>query len=114
MDTFNSTDLTSIHFNCTASEALLALYNRSTGSLSNNESPAYWTDILFTCTHPPKIVADAEKRLSQGKYIDYWDGRIIKTDFRTFPNLEPRLYDRDNGEGKMKIIADEINKAHNA
>lgn len=47
----------------------------------------------------PMTEADAEKELANhGPYFDYLHGRVMKIDL-SGPQLDPRLYDRDNGDG---------------
>ena len=50
-----------------------------------------------------RIVKDRTREIGGNQkscYIDYLNGRIIKTDVMERP-INPRLYDRDNGEGAM-------------
>jgi hypothetical protein len=46
----------------------------------------------------PMTEGEAETLLEQRTYFDYLQGRVMKTDF-SGDTLDPRLYDRDNGEG---------------
>lgn len=41
-------------------------------------------------------------------WVDRIDGGnvVIKTNFRTFPLLDPSTYDRDNGAGAMRSVRD--------
>lgn len=50
--------------------------------------------------HPDRSVTIAEARalLAECKYFDYLRGRVMKVDLAG-DHLDPRLYDRDNGEG---------------
>ena len=46
----------------------------------------------------PMTDDEARELLKQGTYFDYIKGRVLKVDLsKEF--LDPRLYDRDNGEG---------------
>jgi hypothetical protein len=51
-------------------------------------------------SHPdyPLSLHEATDRLNLSPHVDYLRGRIIKVDF-TSHELDPRLYDRDNGDG---------------
>lgn len=42
--------------------------------------------------------SEANDLLAEGTYFDYLKGRVMKVDLRG-DELDPRLYDRDNGEG---------------
>jgi hypothetical protein len=55
---------------------------------------------VFFAAHPSMIPSfDADKaRDAVGDYIDYFDGRCIKTDISK-DTADPRLYDRDAGAG---------------
>lgn len=43
-------------------------------------------------------IAEAESLLKRGSYFDYLKGRVMKVDL-SGDTLDPRLYDRDNGQG---------------
>ena len=47
--------------------------------------------------------------LEQDCYVDYLQGRVIKTDF-TGDSLDQWGYDRDNGEGCMAKVVDRLRK----
>ena len=60
-------------------------------------------------------VATAEKVAALFKthtYFDYEGGRMIKTDFASFPKLDIRLYDRDFGPGAAQRVIEEYNRIH--
>ena len=42
-------------------------------------------------------------------YFDYVGGRVIKTDFAKFPQLNARLYDRDLGDGAANKTIEKYN-----
>jgi hypothetical protein len=47
---------------------------------------------------PPPPFDAAQALAAVHDYIDYFQGRVIKTDLRG-DTIDPRLYDRDNGAG---------------
>jgi hypothetical protein len=51
-----------------------------------------------------KILSDEE---FEDKYFDYLNGRVMKVDL-SGDELDPRLYDRDNGQGAAKRAIDSI------
>lgn len=51
--------------------------------------------------------ADATKLLSQRTYFDYLRGRVMKVRIAG-DTLDPRLYDRDNGDGAAAAAIDAI------
>lgn len=54
----------------------------------------------------PLSRADAEAALAHDNgYVDYCTGRSIKVDFSK-DEVDPSLYDRDNGEGAFKKVVD--------
>ena len=55
--------------------------------------------------YPISSVEDCEKCLQNSKYVDYFGHRVIKTNSETFPILSSYLYDRDNGDGAMQLVA---------
>ena len=61
----------------------------------NGRTPPKWDENLAT-----KAVLN---------YIDYFQGRVIKSDLRD-DMINPRSYDRDNGEGAFQRIVDEVRK----
>lgn len=73
----------------TAAEALCALYaaSRAHGMGMLHASPG------------PLSLADAETRLALSRYVDYFNGRPIKTDFSNLAAIDLRLFDRDAGSG---------------
>lgn len=77
-------------------QALVALWNSTEalgmGALHSHNSPS---------------VDEAEAELAQcGGYVDYFNGKPIKTDFNTFPTLSSGGYDRDAGRGMMQKVVD--------
>lgn len=56
---------------------------------------------------PPQPSED-EFRQATTRYIDYLNGRVIKTDFTKWPELDPWGYDRDNGEGALEACVDRV------
>lgn len=49
-------------------------------------------------TPEPMTEAQASELLEKTQYFDYLQGRVMKVDLRG-DELNPRLYDRDNGQG---------------
>ena len=77
-------------------QALVALWNSTNacgmGALHSHNSPS---------------VDEAEAKLVQcGGYVDYFNGKPIKTNFNAFPTLSCGGYDRDTGRGMMQKVAD--------
>ena len=54
----------------------------------------------------PLSIQKLKNALKDG-YVDYLCGRVIKTDF-SGSALSPYLYDRDNGQGAMSRIIDDL------
>lgn len=59
-------------------------------------------------TPPASIPADSMARAIERKYVDYIGGRVIKTSLMGFPIIDPWGYDRDNGQGAMQAVRDEL------
>lgn len=49
-------------------------------------------------TPEPMTIEEAEELLKEHKYFDHLKGRVMKVDL-SGDEFDPRLYDRDNGEG---------------
>lgn len=76
-------------------------------ALYNNSKPQGMG--FFSVTSEPLTVDGANEALiSQGYYPDYINGRVIKADLRG-DEFDPRLYDRDNGEGSAERALREHN-----
>jgi len=57
----------------------------------------------------PMTEADAAKRFDGQGYFDYLDGRVMKIRIDpTSDEIDPRLYDRDNGDGAAQRVIDEL------
>ena len=55
---------------------------------------------------PPPFNAEKAQGAAQRGYIDYYEGRCIKADL-TGDDAEPRLYDRDFGDGSfLRVVTD--------
>lgn len=54
---------------------------------------------------PPFNEEQAKKAVTQ--YIDYFCGRVIKSDL-TGDKVDPRGYDRDNGQGAFQSVVDRL------
>lgn len=52
-------------------------------------------------------IDDARSYLESMDYVDYFFGKPIKTSFADFPELDPYLYNRDEGCGAMQKVANE-------
>lgn len=74
--------------NCDKAAVLAALYN--------NSKPLGMGFLHYT---PEDMsVEEARELLKKDDYFDYLKGRVMKVDLST-DELNPRLYDRDNGNG---------------
>ena len=59
----------------------------------------------------PMTVNEAKTLLEKGFHFDYLKGRVMKVDL-SGDELDPWLYDRDNGQGAAQKAIDSINKNH--
>lgn len=76
-------------------------------ALHNNSKPQGMG--FLHATPEPLTIEEANEALSnQGYYPDYVNGRVIKVDLRG-DEFDPRLYDRDNGEGSAERALREHN-----
>lgn len=74
----------------TKPEALAALFNAA--------KPQGLGKLQYDPSHRMDSV-EAGIVLTQGMYVDYLEGRVIKTDFGKYPDaIDTTLYDRDNGK----------------
>lgn len=84
-------------------EVLAALYNASQplgmGILHYDPTP-------MTVEQAQSIIDEYKSHNTQ--YFDYLKGRVMKIDL-SGDTLDPRLYDRDNGQGKAEMIISQIN-----
>ena len=71
----------------------------------NSQTAAFFNNFPVSPPSEPKHqeFADAVEN-----YVDYLGGRVIKTNFTKFPELDPWGYDRDNGTGAMQRIVDQF------
>jgi len=70
--------------------------------LWNNSKPA----AFFTMNGiPPPPFNETNAKFFVDKYIDYYDGRLIKTDI-SGDTANPSMYDRDNGSGSFQKSVD--------
>ena len=89
----------------TKPEALAALFNAA--------KPQGLGKLQYDPSHRMDSV-EAGIVLTQGMYVDYLEGRVIKTDFGKYPDaIDTTLYDRDNGKdaGGMAIWCAQEKKA---
>ena len=49
----------------------------------------------------PMTTEEAQRHLDRSSFFDYLHGRVMKVDLGG-DSLDPRLYDRDNGEGAAR------------
>lgn len=70
-------------------EALAALFNTA--------KPQGLGNLQYNSSHVMNEL-EAEMILSKGEYVDYLEGRVIKTKFDSDIEIDTTLYDRDNGE----------------
>jgi len=74
--------------------------------LYDNSKPQGMGFLHFT---PDEIsIEEAKSLLTQGTYFDYLKGRVMKIDLSSDDEFDPRLYDRDNGEGFAKKVIDRL------
>ncbi len=59
---------------------------------------------------PPFDLDSAKSSLDPNGYADYICGRIIKTNIYESDDVNPRLYDRDNGTGAFQEVVDSLRK----
>lgn len=69
-------------------EVLAALYNHSKSQGMG----------ILHYTPEPMTKKEAQVLLKRQRYFDYFNGRILKVDL-SGDELDPGLYDRDNGQG---------------
>lgn len=79
---------------------------------------------LWSCTkalglgaihsHKTPSLDDAKKKLEHATHVDYFFGKPIKTDFKSYPSLSSVSYDCDAGEGTMERVARGTAVAHGA
>ena len=78
-------------------DVLAALYNRAqTQGLG-----------LLHYTPEPLAKEEAEALLEMRTYFDYLKGRVMKVEL-SGDELDPRLYDRDNGQGAAKAALEHL------
>lgn len=75
--------------------------------LYNNASPQGLGMLHYNPT--PMSVPEAADLLREQSYFDYLHGRVMKVDLST-DLLDPRLYDRDNGDGAAQMALSEITR----
>ena len=77
-------------------------------ALWNNMKPA----AFFTMSGIPSPSGPSEQEvldhLKRDKYIDYLNGRCIKTDFSDLTKVSTRMYNRDAGEGAFEKIVNQL------
>lgn len=76
-------------------------------ALYNNSKPLGMGYLHFTPQPMTKDEAEAILADSASKYFDYLKGRVMKIKLEGV-NLDPRLYDRDNGQGAAAAAIDSI------
>jgi hypothetical protein len=84
-------------------KALVALYN--------NAKPQGLGILHFD----PRPMSEEQARqlLEQTTYFDYVMGRVMKVDLSREDLFDPRLYDRDNGDGAAQRAIDSIQPGTN-
>jgi hypothetical protein len=80
-------------------EVLMALYNRA--------RPQRMGFLHYTPT--PLAKEEAQQLLAGSNYFDYLNGRVMKVSLEG-DELDPRLYDRDNGSGAAAEVIAELRK----
>lgn len=58
----------------------------------------------------PMTRAEAEQILEKTTYFDYLKGRVMKVDL-SGDELDPRLYDRDNGQGAVQMAIEALKRS---
>lgn len=65
---------------------------------------------IFQATGRPMTTEEAQKEIDDREgdlYFDYLHGKVMKIDL-SGDELNPRLYDRDNGEGAAEAIISKL------
>jgi hypothetical protein len=76
-------------------------------ALWNNAQPAAF--YILQNIDPPPFKLESAMKTTHGTYVDYACGRCIKADvFRKEDVIDPRLYDRDHGEGAFQRVVDSL------
>lgn len=78
---------------------LKALWDRS-------EPAAYFKN--SNIEPPPFSWEEAKRCMRSDGYLDYVCGRVIKADIYSTDQVNPRLYDRDNGEGAFQEVVNSL------
>ena len=94
-------------------EVLAALFNASKqqGMGFFDTSGAGWMSVDEARKYTDSVL-EREGLHSSGLYFDYLRGRVMKVDLAG-DELNPRLYDRDNGHGAaLRALASLISKKH--
>ena len=78
-----------LHGKLSRAEALAALFNAA--------KPQGLGYMQYNASHVMDKL-EAEMILAKGDYVDYLEGRVIKTKFDSDIEIDTTLYDRDNGE----------------
>lgn len=90
---------------------LAALFNASRplgmGYLQSHE-------FAMTFDEARALIAQAEGDLLRRMYFDYVRGRVMKLDLKSPDYFDPRLYDRDNGQGAAGRVIKELREADEA
>jgi hypothetical protein len=61
---------------------------------------------------PPGAPSDDDIEVAMyNGYIDYLNGRCLKTHFTDMASIDPFLYDRDAGTGKFASIVEQLRYA---
>ena len=61
---------------------------------------------LYECGQP--TIEQAKQALRRDNYIEYFFGKSIKINFNRYPNIDFRLYDRENGNGAMDEVLESL------
>jgi hypothetical protein len=63
---------------------------------------------IFQYIPGPLSKEEAQSLLQTSSYFDYLKGRVMKIDM-SGDEIDPRLYDRDNGEGAAEAAISKLN-----
>ncbi len=77
-------------------------------ALWNNMEPASFFRYSGIKPPPEPSADDIMSQLENSKYIDYLNGRCIKTDFSDLTKVDTRLYNRDAGNNAFENIVAQL------
>lgn len=76
-------------------------------ALWENSAPASF--FMFSIMAPPAFdIVRAKQELHRNGYADYICGRVIKADIYSSDTVDPKMYDRDIGQGAFQKVVDKL------